>query len=344
MPQADAVLSIVTETPDEFRLARHDGGLCLSLDRSQTKGACSVYHDSPMQRFEAIPLMRGASMHVGEFKCLRPDTFTFDVRSNCLCFSFALQGSTTTRMQVEGRTISELVHGPGLLTASYLPEAKGEWHTPAGSSAQLTLCVNPEEFAPLWLEFGQTLPNQLAALAQGRQPKPFYNGMALTPDMQEVLACLQRCPVAGPARILYMECKTTELLILMLARLAENESDRTSRRVPLSLADRESIHAARDILLQRMEDPPSLDQLARAVGVNEFKLKRGFRQLFGDTPYGVLRDARLCRARDYLASGAMNVCEACVAVGYSNPGNFIGLFKRRFGATPGDMRQSAMRR
>lgn len=331
-------------TPEQFRLERSDGEVCFSLERSAEPGACDVFHDRPLRRFDAVSLMRGASLHVGEFHCAQPNSFAFEVRSSQLCFSFVEGGSTATHMRVGGRTLAEMVHGPGLLTASYLPEARGEWRAQAGGCRILTLCVDPGQFAPLWLEFGQGLPAQLLALARGRNPAPFYSGMALTPAMQEALRCLRGCPASGSARRLYLECKTMELLILMLARLADADGEEGSRRVPLSLADRERIHAARDILLDRMEDPPSLSRLAREVGVNEFKLKRGFRQLFGDTPYGVLRDARLSRAREYLESGAMNVCEACVAVGYSNPGNFIGLFKKRFGSTPGDLRQHAMRR
>jgi AraC-like DNA-binding protein len=343
MPQASVTARIDTLTPDLFRLRAQNGRLCFSLDRHPPREGCEVFCDKPASNFEAIELMRGASLHVGEFLCAQPNSFAFEVNSRQICFSFAELGSTATRMQVGGRTLAELVHGPGQLTASYLPEARGEWRAQAGGCRILTLCVDPGQFSPLWLEFGQGLPAQLLALARGRNPAPFYSGMAMTPAMQEALRCLRRCPASGSAKRLYMECKTMELLILMLARLAD-AGDGDGRRVPLSLADRERIYAARDILLDRMEDPPSLSQLAREVGVNEFKLKRGFRQIFGDTPYGVLRDVRLNKAREYLESGAMNVCEACVAVGYSNPGNFIGLFKKRFGSTPGDMRQHAMRR
>lgn len=344
MPQAATSRSIIAHTPDRFRLESADGRLCFALNRSVGHDACTVYQDQPLSRFEAVPLMRGVSLHVGEFLCAKPDSFAFEVRSSQLCFSIAERGSSSTRMRVEGRPFAELEHAPRLLTASYLPEAVGEWRAQAGGCRILTLCVDPGEFSPLWLEFGQRLPAQLLALAQGRAPAPFYSGMPLSQHMREVLACLRGCPVSGAARRLYLECKTMELLILMLAGLAEEEPEPETRRVPLSLADRERIHAARDILLERMEEPPSLSELARAVGINEFKLKRGFRQVFGETPYGLLRDARLSRAREYLESGAMNVCEACVAVGYSNPGNFIGLFKRRFGTTPGDLRQHAMRR
>ena len=43
--------------------------------------------------------------------------------------------------------------------------------------------------------------------------------------------------------------------------------------------DIEQLHRAKDILVQQAKMPPTLVELARMVGVNERKLKQGFRQL-----------------------------------------------------------------
>jgi AraC-like DNA-binding protein len=52
---------------------------------------------------------------------------------------------------------------------------------------------------------------------------------------------------------------------------------------------------------------------------------------------------RLETAHAHLQSGKMNVYEACVAVGYSSLSNFIALFKKEFGITPGKVLQCALR-
>lgn len=84
-----------------------------------------------------------------------------------------------------------------------------------------------------------------------------------------------------------------------------------------------------------MDDPPSLLALARQVGLNDFKLKRGFRQVFGTTAFGYLHDQRMERARQLLEERRFNVTEVACTVGYANPSHFAAAFKRKFGVNPG---------
>jgi len=99
--------------------------------------------------------------------------------------------------------------------------------------------------------------------------------------------------------------------------------------------DIDRIHAARDILIHNMETPPSLPELCRQTGLNEFKLKMGFRQVFGTSAFDLLRRHRMEKARLLLHGGRMNVNKTALAVGYSSAGYFAGAFKKQFGTTPG---------
>jgi AraC-like DNA-binding protein len=88
--------------------------------------------------------------------------------------------------------------------------------------------------------------------------------------------------------------------------------------------------------MERMENPPSLPELARTAGLNETKLKRGFRQLYGTSVFGYLRNQRLDKACMLLASGEMNVTEVPYAVGFSSPSHFTRMFTRHCGVKPKD--------
>jgi AraC family transcriptional regulator, transcriptional activator of the genes for pyochelin and ferripyochelin receptors len=83
-----------------------------------------------------------------------------------------------------------------------------------------------------------------------------------------------------------------------------------------------------------MDEPPSLLTLARQVGLNDFKLKRGFRQVFGTTVFGYLHEHRMERARQLLEERRLNVTAVACTVGYANPSHFAGAFKRKFGVNP----------
>lgn len=172
------------------------------------------------------------------------------------------------------------------------------------------------------------------------------NGLAaivLFPELQEPLSRLADCPVGKTLRTAYLSCRATELLLLLADKAKAHPLHGESRRVALSAGDVDRIGHARDLLMANLEAPPDIAGLAHSVGLNTFKLKQGFRQLFGQSPSALLREERLHTARRLIESGAMNVCEACVAVGYSNAGNFSRLFRRRFGLSPGSLRQIAQK-
>jgi AraC-like DNA-binding protein len=100
----------------------------------------------------------------------------------------------------------------------------------------------------------------------------------------------------------------------------------------------ERLLQARDILAEEFQEPPSLIQLAHRVGMNDFKLKKGFRKAFGTTAYEYVRGVRMDKARALLESGDLSVGETAVTVGYTCFGHFSAAFKKRFGILPRDVK------
>jgi AraC-like DNA-binding protein len=108
----------------------------------------------------------------------------------------------------------------------------------------------------------------------------------------------------------------------------------TTPRSFLDSRDIERIREARHILEKNLDNPPNLLELARMVGLNDNKLKSGFRQAFGSTVHGTLTDMRLKRARALLFDGGSTVTEVALSVGYRNLGDFGIAFKKRYGISP----------
>jgi len=77
------------------------------------------------------------------------------------------------------------------------------------------------------------------------------------------------------------------------------------------------------------------------VGLNDFKLKKGFPQIYGTSIYKYLLHHRFDQARHLLEEGRMNVSEVAYAIGYSKLDHFYRSFKKRFGITPGVYRRDA---
>lgn len=154
------------------------------------------------------------------------------------------------------------------------------------------------------------------------------------------LACLAQevihCPMQAGAKRLFMEGKALEIIAHELSFFRNSDKADYGRPEPLEI---ERLRQAKSILDIEYADPPGLFELARRVGLNDFKLKRGFKSCFGTTIFGYIRDLRMEKARTMLDRGDMSVTEAAFAAGYNSLGYFAAAFKKRFGILPGKYRQ-----
>ena len=105
-----------------------------------------------------------------------------------------------------------------------------------------------------------------------------------------------------------------------------------------------AVLAAASILRQDLETPPRLLELARRVGLSHPRLNRGFRQCFGTTAFGYLRNMRLDEARHLLAEGRTSVTDAAYSVGYQSLPSFSRAFSDRFGLCPREFLQRQRQR
>src|SRR5436190_616579 len=99
--------------------------------------------------------------------------------------------------------------------------------------------------------------------------------------------------------------------------------------------------AARQLLLSRLANPPTLAEVASAVGTNEFALKRQFKNVFGQPVYAYLLTVRLAQACRLLKDSADSVKEIAAAVGYAHANHFSTAFRRAYGVTPARFRAAS---
>ncbi|WP_317106716.1 AraC family transcriptional regulator [Chroococcidiopsis sp. SAG 2025] len=183
-----------------------------------------------------------------------------------------------------------------------------------------------------------SLPIALRSLLERANPPRFHqSGRGITLAMLRVLQQIDDAPYAGAIKRIYLESKVLELLALQFNQLAENERaiHPLSSLKPIEV---DRVYQARDILIGQLDNPPSLLDLARMVGLSDRKLRRGFREIFGTTVFGYLHDYRMEQARLLLCVNKMRVADVAQTVGYSHLGHFIASFKRKFGITPKECR------
>lgn len=141
-------------------------------------------------------------------------------------------------------------------------------------------------------------------------------------------------------RELYYESKVLELAYSTVNNMNEPISKNLSF---LNKKDIESLKKAKKILIENIHNPPSLKDLAYKSTINEFKLKKGFKELFGNTVYGFLQEYRLNEAKKLLETDDINISEAAYLVGYKNISHFSTVFKKHFGYSPINIRKKQKR-
>jgi AraC-like DNA-binding protein len=182
---------------------------------------------------------------------------------------------------------------------------------------------NPDGEVPETLQHLIGNPNQEYYVRPGRA----------TPAMCIALRQILHCPYQGFTQRMFLEGKVLELMSLLLEQEAELHSGKQPF-ADLKPDDVDRVHYAKDILLEQLNNPPSLVQLARQVDLNECTLKRGFRQVFGTTAFGYLYDYRLEQARQLLQERRLNVSEVAHAVGFGSCSHLSKAFRRKYGVSP----------
>jgi len=177
------------------------------------------------------------------------------------------------------------------------------------------------------------LPDLLGKLVATKVPCAVHE-QSITPALSRVCDEIIHAGARGVSRQLFLEAKGLELLAVVLDEL----SLMSEAMSPLTAWDVERLERARHSLLARLDAPPSLPELARSVGLNEFKLKVGFRTHFGTSVFGYLRMQRMDLARRLLARRELSVAEVAARVGYSNPSKFAAAFRKHFGWPPSALR------
>lgn len=172
----------------------------------------------------------------------------------------------------------------------------------------------------------------ISFLNSENKDKKYYKDGAITPSMAIVLNQLINYSLNSSIKQLYFKGKAYELLSLYFNR----SEDANIEQCPFLVDEANviKIRKAKDIVVARMAEPPSLQELADEIGLNIKKLKEGFKQIYGDSVFSFLFDYKMEVARKLLESGENNVNEVGLKVGYSTSSHFIAAFKKKYGTTP----------
>jgi AraC-like DNA-binding protein len=228
------------------------------------------------------------------------------------------------QVQIEGAYCGVMLHPAGM--------DKGEIdHAGIAERWATILCRGEFLRDSLGVEIDE-MPPQLRRFVSGQSYDLYQRALPLTPMMSHSLGALLDSPLRGALRNVQTEGQCLDLVSHVLDALRRSCVESSAAR--LSRRDAECIRHAREILEREFASPPTLQVLARRIGINQNKLNQGFRLLFGITAGDFVTECRMQHAHRLLASGERSVAQIAYAVGYEFPGNFTTAFKRYFGVPP----------
>lgn len=262
------------------------------------------------------------------------ETLERDIDSSYIQFHFCIKGSSTFifnngnyRLPVADEN-SLLLYNPQRNLPIHLEIQPNTW--------LLSVIISIKKFHSLFSQES----DYISFLSQDNKDKKYYKDGKITPSMAIVLNQLINYNLNQSIKNLYFKAKAYELLSLYFNR----SEDANIEQCPFLVNETNvvKIRKAKDIIISRMAEPPTLQELADEIGLNLKKLKEGFKQIYGDSVFSFLFDYKMEFARKLLETGDHNVNEVGLKIGYSTSSHFIAAFKKKYGTTPKKYIQSTV--
>lgn len=147
-----------------------------------------------------------------------------------------------------------------------------------------------------------------------------------------LLKNLWNSPVCDKLHRLYFEsrvnqvfCEQVELLFTDTKHTKENLFQKQ---------DVEKLHKVALLIEQNLHDPICIATLTKAIGLNEYKLKKGFKQLYGMSMSSYLQNIRMSKAKVLLQETDKTISEIAYELGFSHSQHFHRAFKKTFDTVP----------
>ena len=249
-------------------------------------------------------------------------------------FCCALQGHSRFSFGT-GQRSAEFVLTAGASCISHTPECRGR-STHTGPIQSVTVAVRPDLLHELAPDIDPTLTRKLHS-AHCYVPCRCTGEMRAT--AQTLSHALQQQALhtshEAPRPSLWLLGQSLVLASLMI----EAHRDAAAPSALPSQADHPKLLRARDLLLTDLTRALTIAELAQETGLSAQKLKRGFRQLFRQSVYGLFQQERMHEARRRLSTAAVPVMTVAADLGYANASHFTAAFQKQFGINPSTLKR-----
>ena len=254
------------------------------------------------------------------------ENFNYNIGKDYIQFHFCLKGYSNFLFN-EGSYVFNVENENSILL--YNPHKELPINLVLNSESQvLSILISIKKFHSLF----SSEADQISFLNNENAGNKLYKEKKIGPMIAIVLNQMYQQSMDLTMYTLYLRGKVFELMSLYFSKDKEMDIE----QCPFLADDNniKKIKLAKEIIISRMMEPPTLVELAKEVDISLKKLKQGFKQVYGSSVFSFLLDYKMQVSKRLLSSGKYNVNEVALKIGYSTATHFINAFKKKFGTTP----------
>lgn len=169
----------------------------------------------------------------------------------------------------------------------------------------------------------------LKGLLQNKRPLLFEQ--IVYPSLQKIVDEITSEPTNETFKLFFLRVKAEELICRLLMEL-ENRDEKQLHA--LNNHDIQAIYRVKQQILEHLETPPVIKELALVAHMSPTKLKRLFRQIFGDSIFSYYQQFRMQEAALLLTAEKLSVSAVGYRMGFTNLSHFSRIFKAHIGMNP----------
>ncbi|PTT03403.1 AraC family transcriptional regulator [Pedobacter sp. HMWF019] len=217
----------------------------------------------------------------------------------------------------------------------YIPSLKGKYPMMPELEYKYFLLVMSKQYYFHLIDQHSLLHSEFVKeILKGKYSSFAAKDLSVTSEMKRVINDICECKRTGELKRLHTEAKILELLMLQLEQM---HSGTEVDKYLIKQDDLKKIEHARDILDATYQYPPTIIELSKQVTLNEFKLKKGFKEYYGTTIYGYVTRLRMEEARRLILEERKSIGQVAAAVGFNHQSHLTEAFKRYFGILPSEV-------
>jgi AraC-like DNA-binding protein len=169
----------------------------------------------------------------------------------------------------------------------------------------------------------------LQQLLDNTQPLLFEQ--MIYPSLQEIIDEIITEQVPATFELFFLRVKAEELICRLLIELEKRDE---KHLYALNVHDIAALYKVKAQMLDHLDTPPVINDLAVNANMSPTKLKRLFKQIFGDSIFSYYQAFRMKEAARLLKEERQTVSDVGYQMGFTNLSHFSRVFKEHIGMKP----------